>query len=133
MFLRPLNNEQKSMFLSLATYAAKANGIVEESEKFLLNAYAEEMGIDITSSSSLTFDEILKELKKISTKKELNQIMFEIVGMMVSDAEFDDEEKTFLQKLSNEFEITKEKVDKMLSYINKYTNIIKEINILLFD
>lgn len=135
MFLRTLNNQQKRLFLSLANAAAAANNVVEESEKVLLAAYADEMGIDPddTNNNANDVEEIFKGLKEISTSKELNQITFEIVGMMISDSEYDDSEKAFIEKMAAVFEIPHERVDKMFQYVNDYSTLIKKINILMFE
>ena len=53
MFLRPLNNEQKELFLSLALAAASANNVLEDSERALLAAYADEMSIDVNKASQM--------------------------------------------------------------------------------
>lgn len=133
MFLSTLNNEQKKLFLELATKAAAANDVIEESERILLNAYAMEMGIsnDLTDIDSL--DKILNSLKEISNSKELNQITFEIVGMVLADKTYDDQEKEFMNKLMMAFEIPQSRVDIMINYVQEYTDVVRKINILMFD
>lgn len=133
MFLSTLNNEQKKLFLELATKAAAANDVIEESERILLNAYAMEMGIsnDLTDIDSL--DKILNSLKEISNSKELNQITFEIVGMVLADKTYDDQEKEFMNKLMMAFEIPQSRVDIMIKYVQEYTDVVRKINILMFD
>ena len=100
MFLRPLNDEQKELFLDLALAAASANDVFEDEEKALLVAYADEMSIDVSKTSEMPVEEICRKLKAISNSKELNEISFEIVGMMMSDNEYDDEEKDFISKMA---------------------------------
>lgn len=133
MFLRPLNNEQKRLFLDLAIAAASANNIIEESERRLLAAYADEMGIDVDDADGSSMEEACVKLKEISNSKELNQIAFEIVGMMMSDSEYDEDEKTFIDKMATIFEIPSERISEMFSCVNDYSALIKRINVLMFE
>lgn len=124
MFLRPLNKEQKKLFLNLATVAASADNIIKESEKALLVAYADEMGIDV--------NEICVRLKEISSAKELNQIAFEIVGMMMSDNEYAENEKVFVNKMAAIFQIPNERIEEMFRCVQDYLALIKRINMLMY-
>ncbi len=133
MFLRPLSNDQKELFLNLALAAASANNLIEDSERLLLVAYADEMSIDVNKASMMQMDEICRKLKQISNSKELNQIAFEIVGMMMIDNEYDKEEKTFILKMAEIFEIPQSRIDKMFSCANEYSALIKKINVLMYE
>ena len=133
MFLRPLNNKQKELFLNLALAAASANDVLEDSEKLLLAAYADEMSIDVNKASQMPMEEICKKLKAISNSKELNQISFEIVGMMTSDSEYDEKEKMFISKMAELFEIPMKRIDEMFEYVNAYSELIRKINVLMYE
>lgn len=133
MFLRPLNNKQKELFLNLALVAASANDVLEDSEKLLLAAYADEMSIDVNKASQMPMEEICKKLKAISNSKELNQISFEIVGMMMSDSEYDEKEKMFISKMAELFEIPMKRIDEMFEYVNAYSELIRKINVLMYE
>ena len=133
MFLRPLNNEQKELFLDLALAAATANDVLEDAEKTLLAAYADEMSIDVNKASQMPVEEICRKLKNISNSKELNQISFEIVGMMISDNEYDDAEKAFISKMAEIFEIPMSRIDEMFNCVNAYSELIKRINVLMYE
>lgn len=132
MFLRPLNNEQKELFLNLALAAASANDVLEKSEKTLLAAYADEMDIDVNKASQMSVEEICNKLKTISNSKELNQISFEIIGMMLSDNEYDDDEKEFVSKMAEIFEIPMSRINEMYKLVNAYSELIKKINVLMY-
>lgn len=133
MFLRPLNDEQKELFLDLALAAASANDVFEDEEKALLAAYADEMSIDVSKTSEMPVEEICRKLKAISNSKELNEISFEIVGMMMSDNEYDDEEKDFISKMAEIFEIPMSRIDEMSNCVNAYSELIKKINVLMYE
>lgn len=132
MFLRPLNNEQKELFLNLALAAASANDVLEKSEKTLLAAYADEMDVDVNKASQMSVEEICNKLKTISNSKELNQISFEIIGMMLSDNEYDDDEKEFVSKMAEIFEIPMSRINEMYKLVNAYSELIKKINVLMY-
>ena len=133
MFLRPLNNEQKELFLDLALAAATANNVLEDAEKAMLVAYADEMSIDVNEVAPMPVEEICRKLKAISNSKELNQISFEIVGMMISDNEYDDDEKHFISKMAEIFEIPMSRIDEMFTCVNAYSELIKRINVLMYE
>lgn len=133
MFLRSLNETQKELFLDLATQAANANDVVEENEKALLESYVDEMGIEVTAAKNLPLDELLTQLHNLSTQLEMNQVMFELVGMMMSDSEYDEKEKDFIKKVAEHFEIGEEKIKTMYSYVNEYSELIRKINVLMFE
>ena len=133
MFLRPLNNEQKELFLDLALAAATANNVLEDAEKAMLVAYADEMSIDVNEGAPMPVEEICRKLKAISNSKDLNQISFEIVGMMISDNEYDDDEKHFISKMAEIFEIPMSRIDEMFNCANSYSELIKKINVLMYE
>ena len=133
MFLRPLNNEQKELFLNLALAAASANDVIKDSEETLLAAYADEMSIDVNKASQMPVEEICRMLKEISNSKELNQISFEILGMMMSDNEYDNDEKAFVLKMAEIFEIPQSRIEEMFSCVKAYSELIKKINVLMYE
>ena len=133
MFLRQLNDNQKTLFLNLAKEAAKSNGIVNNNEKRLIEAYADEMGINSDVTSSLSVERICLDLKDISSKKELNQMCFEIASLLLGDMDFDSDEQSFLAKVCSIWDIDSSKCDEMLTYINEYIEWMRKVNILLFD
>lgn len=132
MFLYPLKTEQKKLFLGLAKQAAMANAVLEESEKHLLAAYADEMGIAPEEASDLSLDALCGKLKELSSAKELNQMTFEIIGMLLSDSEFDSDEQLFLTVVTTAFEISEQTVDEMRQCVHDYTALIKRINKVMF-
>ena len=120
--------EQKKLFLGLAKQAALANKVLVKSEEQLLAAYADEMDIKLEDVNNLPFDALCKELKEISSHKELNQITFEIIAMLLSDNEFDTDEQVFLSKVISEFGISDETIEEMKRYVNDYMMLINKIN-----
>ena len=51
MYLNELSNEQKDLFMDLAIFTMKSNGVVEEQEENLVRQYCVEMNIDFRSEN----------------------------------------------------------------------------------
>ena len=133
MFLRALKDEQKGLFLAIAEQAAKINGIVEEVEEEMLMAYADEMAIPAVTATAPAFEECLSMLKSMSSKKELNQIMYELVHLIVCDEEIDKAEMDLLSKIADSLDIKAEKIDAMIECAHSYSQLTRRINLLMLD
>lgn len=134
MFLMMLNDDQKKLFLKLAVKAAEANGVVEYEEKNMLKAFALEVNETPIYSTTSSTDEILDNLKEISSSKEKRIIIFEILGILFSDSEYDDKEKDFIGRIAQAFDISKESIDQMIKLINNYSDVYNNIvNTVLVD
>ncbi len=127
MFLEMLKDEQKDLFLQLAVQAAKANGKFDETEKEMLIKFANEMNIEPKSESDKSIDELTEELAKITGKKERKIILFEAIGILNSDGEFDEKEAEYLANIAKKFEISKEDLEYMMSLVSYYVELFDEI------
>ena len=127
MFLELLKDEQKDLFLQLAVVAAKANGKFDETEQEMLIKFANEMNIEPKSESDKSFDELVAELAKISSKKEKKIILFEAIGILNSDGEFDEKEAEYLANVAKKFDISKEDLEYMMSLVSYYIELFDEI------
>lgn len=127
MFLNSLNNSQKSLFIELAIKAAESNGIVPIEEKNMLKAFAIEMGITPVYHTESETEDIINEIIKISSEKELKVILFEMLGIIVSDNVFDEKEKAFVKHVVEKCNMDTALIDEMVELINKYASIYNEI------
>ena len=127
MFLNILRHKQKILFMHLAIKAAEVNGIVEITEKNMLKSYGAEMGITPFYSSECEVEVILQEIKELSTQRELRIILFEILGVLISDKDYDIAEKEFTERVRNAFGISKERCDNMWDILNEYSSICQKI------
>lgn len=133
MFLRQLNNKQKVLVLELAKKAAAANGIVDESEERLIKGFVDEMG-EVTLdnvSGNLELESLCKELVLVSSRKELIQVTFEILGIMYADTEYDTEEKTFMRNVAESFAIPESGLIEMEKCVTDYAAVVSRMNKLL--
>lgn len=127
MFLNSLSKKQKNLFMDLAIKAAEANGVVELAEKNMLKAYGIEMEITPFYSSDCEIEMVLQEMKDVSTESELKIVLFEILGILISDEDFDNSEKEFLNKVRTSFDISQEKCDEMLRLLYDYSSVYQKI------
>lgn len=104
MFLNQLEKEEKVKFLELAHYVANADKTVTEQESLIIFRYCSEMKI-----ADIDFDE-----KKYNLKNSLKDIqdpciqkifLLEILALVYSDEQFQDEEKDVIGMLVNCFRL----------------------------
>lgn len=127
MFLHLLNNEQRELFLDLAIKATEANGVVEIEEKNMLKAFSIEMQIPFRYTTKKTTDEILSRLSDITTEKEKKILSFELIGILLADGIYDEEEKTFMIQISERANISMDVIEKMINVLDEYRNIFEKI------
>ena len=127
MFLNSLNTEQKTLFIELAIKAAESNGVVELEEKNMLKCFAIEMGMAPVYYTDRDVKSIIDDIREISAAKELKIILFEILGIMVSDTVFDDKDKIFVKYIVKKWNIDPSLVDKMVGLLVDYAKIYQNI------
>ncbi|MCR5847495.1 MAG: hypothetical protein K6G75_05185 [Lachnospiraceae bacterium] len=127
MFLEMLKDNQKELFLQLAIMAAKANGKIEAAEHEMLIKFADEMHIEPIADSEKSFDELIDEMVGVCGKPEKKIILFETVGIMNSDGDFDENETEFLSKIASKFEISNEELEYMMELVTAYIDVFTEI------
>lgn len=131
MFLNSLNDKQKNLFQQLAIKAAESNGVVVLEEKNMLKCFAIEMNIDPFYSTDISMDDLLNEIIENSNEQVLRIFTFEALAIMISDSEFDDEEKKFVDVIVSKFGITKDVTNEMLDSLYEYQKVFNKINSLV--
>ena len=81
----------------------------------------------------IDIDKVLSELKEKTNKEEKKVIVFEILGLMYSDGEYDEVERNFIDNLINEFEITNEELNRIEELLNQYSELYKKIVLEIFN
>lgn len=127
MFLDVLNKDEKEWFMDLAIKAAEANGEVAKEEKNMLHAFAAEMKIPARTKCERDLDSILKDFVDNSSKKSMKVVLFELIGIIFADNEFDDAEKKFINSVTDSFQISSELKEEMILEINEYSSLFKKI------
>lgn len=127
MFLSKLNSEQKELFLELAMKAAEVNGIIELEEKNMLKCFAIEMNIAPIYGTDKRVEDIVNRIVDISSEKELRIILFEILGIIVSDSVFDESEQAFINWLFEKCNIEYALAEQMLVLLTDYLKVYQKI------
>lgn len=104
MYLAMLSQKQKELFLDLSIFSMQSDGIIEPREQELVYQYCTEMDIERRVATKCdSVEEVLKELKHISTGSELKEMTIELVALMYADEDFADEENALLTNLQELF------------------------------
>ena len=127
MFLNSLSKTHKKLFMELAIKAAEANGVVELAEKNMLKAFSIEMSIEPFYSTNSDIETILQKMEATATENEKRIVLFELMGILISDEEFDEEERRFLEKVRSVFEVSESKCDEMMKLLYEYSSLYKRI------
>lgn len=133
MYLNQLSNEQRELFLDLCIHVSYIDESFKEEEKQYIRKYCEEMQITkIRYQPNNDLETIIKALFNISVQSELRIILFELLALIISDADYHVKEKEIVDKLLEEFKIETLFVEKTISLLKKWENLYKEINALIF-
>lgn len=127
MFLNELTSVEKNAFMGLSIYAAKANGILADEEKLILDAYCREMDIE---SFDIELVQPLNEITNIIAQADLRTkkiITLEILGLVYADGEYDENEKTFVSEYAEKIGLSKNDVLRLTEVIKKYLDVLKEV------
>ena len=128
MFLNRLNQQQKELFIQLTYCAAIANGEFHEKEKAMLNAYCAETGVNFDINNAITdYVSIVNELNIISDINDKKIILFEILGLLLSDSEYDNLEKDFAEKVREIFGLDQEFSDSCINLLKVYFSTISDM------
>ncbi|MBR3636329.1 MAG: hypothetical protein IKN45_00270 [Lachnospiraceae bacterium] len=127
MFLEKLSEREKEVFLDLARATAKANGMVEDSEKEMIRRYCREMSMDEHKIyDEVTVDEAAEFLKESSSKVR-NIIIVELMILCSADGEKDKEEKKFVKDLAEKIGISLETYDVLKKDVKAYHEMIHDM------
>ncbi len=134
MYLSLLGKKEKDSFLRLAYELALIDGDYGAEEQQMMEVYCNEMQI---SSSSLdkeaSISTIIDFIAKESDIKNKKIMIFEIIGLAMSDSNYDYKEKNFIYELMNKFMIEEDFgvtcediISEYISFQNKINSIIME-------
>ena len=115
--------------MKLAVAVIKTDGVVEESEKQILSAYANEMQIPVCNlDEQCDADSIIKEFALTSTSQTKRIIFLEVLALAFADGNYAVEEKTLVQQLANAFEFDSAFIEQAINledaYVAAYTSLV---------
>ena len=121
MFLNSLNPTEKDNFMKLAIVVIKADGVVEDSEKQILFAYANEMQIPVCNLDEQSdADNIIKEFAMNSTLQTKRIVFLELLALAFADGNYAVEEKALVQQLANAFEFDRAFIEQAINLEDAY-------------
>lgn len=121
MFLNSLSPTEKDNFMRLAVAVIKADGIIEESEKQILSAYADEMQIPVCNPEEQgNLDNVIKDFAEKSTLQTKRVVFVELLALAFADGSYVAEEKALMQQLANAFNFDKAFVERAVSLQDAY-------------
>lgn len=133
MYLVGLRNEIKELFLNFVVQLSIIDGDYSEEEKSIIKNYCNEMNIsenliDLSKDIKILIDEINLNCNTIEKKI----IIFEAIGLAMSDSNYDEDEKKFImsikdKNIDNIYYQTCEKL------INDYIELQIKINTIVLD
>jgi uncharacterized tellurite resistance protein B-like protein len=121
MFLGTIDETYKKSVLDLALYIAESDNEFSETEKSVIDAYRQEMG--------LTYQPQKKELKIIfdslsqADSNDKRKILFEMAALVIADGSYSDEEEKIVKEISAAFNISDD-------FITQAIEIIDDLNML---
>lgn len=124
MFLNSLNPKEKDNFLKLAVAIIKADGIVEESEKRVLSAYANEMQVPVCSLEEQgNTAMIIEDVAKTSTEQTKRIFFLELMALAFADGNYAFEEKEIIKQLTDAFEFDNDFIEKAINLQDAYVSV----------
>lgn len=127
MYLHLLSETNKASFMAIARAICAADGNFSDSERFMLDIYAKEMGL-ASIESSIAADEAVTTLAETGSDKEKRIIVLELVGLSLADEDFSAEERAFLQAVVGKFNISEEFVSQCETAVGRYLDLQNEFN-----
>lgn len=135
MFLNKLDNSLKNLFLEFGYIIANADGNFSTPERELLKSYCTELQIDynLDEKKSPSEEEIISKIKEISKEQERRIIIFELVGLAMTDGDYSELERNIIKNAQKEFGFSEdfEKLCEIL--IDRYLKIQIDMNSLVLE
>lgn len=134
MYLNKLSSEQKELFLDLCVHASMANHVFHDKEKEYIKQYCEEMQLNKLRYTAVNdVESAINKMIEISSETELKIVIFELTALLLSDNEYDEMEKDFMEKMLVKANISNDVNTQIVNVIKKLTDIYSEINTLILS
>lgn len=125
MFLNLLNDEEKRIFMGLAIEVIHADGKLEESEKFFLNEYVREMGIEgfDVHKKPESVEQLVEEIGSKSSNIVKRVFLLELTALARTDGEFAQSEREMIQLIASKFNISDVFLQECENLLKEYASI----------
>ena len=120
MYLALLNESEKAVFLGMTYNLATVDGDYSDSEKVMIDGYCQELQCQFDEKTMLKpMDSLIQTIKVGSSDKVKKIFIFELVGLAMSDGNYDNNERKIIGQMLNEYNID-------FSFANKCEEILSE-------
>lgn len=119
MFLNHLSSDEKRAFISLAVQAAEVNGLLENEERQMLEAFRIEMGIGADVGTSIDAKTALALLAK-GSERSRRIVFLELLALLKSGEGFDEQEREHARNLQEELGLDDDTVEQIDLQLGDY-------------
>lgn len=127
MFLNKLSDNEKEMFLDMAVYVSKANGLVEETEKNLISQYCHEMCIETYNAENIHNLEEIYNVFSNSSNESKRIAVLELLGLGYSDGNIDELENSVIVDFARSIGVPEDIFNRLNRDIEEYCTVISII------
>lgn len=118
--------------MKLAMAMIKADGIVEDSEKQIMSAYANEMQIAVRDFDEHDeIDRAIEEFAMNSTTQTKRIVFLELLALAFADGDHAAEEKALMRRLADTFGLDREFIEQAINledaYLTVYSSLVNLI------
>ena len=128
MYLGMLSSEEKDLFLQLAISIASVDGDYNDVEKTMINSYCIEMGVNNSVEKEKSISSIIERFSIISTEQTKKIVLFEAIGLALSDRNYDKKEEKTIIDIAKTFNIDIQFVEESKKIVNEYFDFQQRIN-----
>lgn len=125
MFLNLLNEKESKNFLELASIAMKVDGVVDESEKQVMQVYRNEMNMHDYVIQNKDVKELITAFQA-STKKVKKAVIIELAGVLDADEKIDETEENWILKLGSDWGFRDTEIRKMVRWTQDFNDLLAE-------
>lgn len=132
MYLSALRDEHKKLFLELALHLVAADGEYSEKEEAMMAAYCQEMQLDCDPPKTPSpLKEITEALAAECSEQEKKAIVFEAVGLAMTDGQYDKSERELICSVQEEFGLSEDFGGNCEALLNEYLDLQGRLNDLI--
>lgn len=132
MFLSLFTNRERELFYTLSFHLVESDGVISGEEKTLLESFQLECNGQILEKIDGTPNEIINELS-LSSEKIKNCILLELISLALVDNEYNENEKSIISKVVENFNISNKKYEEILEWVinlkEMYSKIVQLVNV----
>lgn len=127
MFLNQLSNKEKKAFINLSMMISKSNGVFDEAEQEMIQAYCKEMEIAFSDSEEADDIEDIVTVFKTAADHVKRIVILESLGLAYSDGQLDSKEDMLMRSFAEKIGIDEDTYKEIAVLLNKYIMVLKEL------